>query len=344
MAWLKKAVKLLGCAILREPFHVLTITLLSLLLPLSFLLLARLSSYSYLLTITSDPVQQPPSSFITSLFLAVNPAILYFVVSIVSVSTLIHGLTGRITPLSRESTGAIYRPGMYTAWILLCTLQVCVGLGIEGSIAAGMFDGSAFDIQRSLLSKVMFFLGLHETLIQWSRTVVKPVVDDAIFGAARDEKWEQRVILALSHGTLWWWRLRNEVESLVFSAEAKILLSMDLGAADLVGWWLYYLTVTIGTVRLVKGLIWVGVILLCKRVRRRNSTETPPAQPEQEIRKLKNIVEHGTEMQYTTALSSSLQLLHNYESGIKKLNANQPGSAGNELASGVERNCQLRRS
>ncbi|KAJ6675014.1 TRANSMEMBRANE PROTEIN [Salix viminalis] len=60
MAWLKKAVKLqLGCAILREPFHVLTITLLSLLLPLSFLLLARLSSYSYLLTIiTSDPVQQ----------------------------------------------------------------------------------------------------------------------------------------------------------------------------------------------------------------------------------------------------------------------------------------------
>ncbi|KAJ6329025.1 hypothetical protein OIU77_010659 [Salix suchowensis] len=274
MAWLKKAVKLLGCAILREPFHVLTITLLSLLLPLSFLLLARLSSYSYLLTITSDPVQQPPSSFITSLFLAVNPAILYFVVSIVSVSTLIHGLTGRITPLSHESTGAIYRPGMYTAWILLCTLQVCVGLGIEGSIAAGMFDGSAFDIQRSLLSKVMFFLGLHETLIQWSRTVVKPVVDDAIFGAARDEKWEQRVILALSHGTLWWWRLRNEVESLVFSAEAKILLSMDLGAADLVGWWLYYLTVTIGTVRLVKGLIWVGVILLCKRVRRRNSTET----------------------------------------------------------------------
>ncbi|KAJ6400955.1 hypothetical protein OIU84_016389 [Salix udensis] len=241
MAWLKKAVKLqLGCAILREPFHVLTITLLSLLLPLSFLLLARLSSYSYLLTIiTSDPVQKPPSSSITSLFLSVNPAILYSVVSIVSVSTLIHGLTGRITPLSRESTGAIYRPGMYTAWILLCTLQVCVGLGIEGSIAAG-----------------------------------NPVVDDAIFGAARDEKWEQRVILALSHGTLWWWRLRNEVESLVFSAEAKILLSMDLGAADLVGWWLYYLTVTIGTVRLVKGLIWVGVILLCKRVRRRNSTET----------------------------------------------------------------------
>ncbi|KAF9669257.1 hypothetical protein SADUNF_Sadunf14G0089000 [Salix dunnii] len=416
MGWLKKAVKHLGCAILREPFHVLTITLLSLLLPLSFLLLARLSSYKYLLAIRPDPVQQTPSSFITSLFLSVNPAILYLVVSIVSVSTLIHGLTGKITPLGGDSTGAIYRPGMYTAWIILCTLQVCVGLGIEGGIAAGMFDGSGFDIQRSLLSRVIFFLGLHETLIHWSRIVVKPVVDDAIFGAARDEKWEQRVIIALSHGTLWWWRLRNEVESLAFSAEAKIVLSMDLGVADLVGWWLYYLTVTIGTVRLVKGLIWVGVILLCKRVRRRNSTETleldgsdkkeelvvkgkqdrmfsmedlgqvypicseygayqdntenkelnffrdlrqqqqpppqqqqsppkalddflgycfpAPAQPEQEIRKLKNIVEHGKEMQYTTALSSSLQLLHNYESGIKKLNANQPGSAGNETRFG----------
>ncbi|CAK7348433.1 unnamed protein product [Dovyalis caffra] len=273
MGWQKKAKKLLGCAVFREPFHILTITLLSLLLPLSFLLLARLSTYNYLLTITSDPIQQPSSSsFILSLFLSINPAILYFLVSIVSVVTLIHGLTGKITLLS-ESPGAIYRPGLYTAWIVLCTLQICVGLGIEGSIAAGMFDGSGFDIQRSLLCRVIFFLGLHETMIHWSRTVVKPVVDDTIFGAARDEKWVQRVTIALSYGTLWWWRLRDEVESLVFVAEAKIELMMDLGMADLVGWWLYYLTVTIGVARLVKGLIWFGVILLCKTVRR-HSTET----------------------------------------------------------------------
>jgi len=273
MGWQKKAKKLLGCAIFIEPFHILIITLLSLLLPLSFLLLTRLSSYNYLLTITSDPVQQPPSSFITSLFLSINTAVLYFLVSVVSVATLIHGLTGKIT-LLRESTGATYRPGLYTAWVMLCTLQICVGLGVQGSVSAGMFDGYGFDIQRSFLSRVIFFLGLHETMIHWSRTVVKPVVDDTIFGAARDEMWEQRVAVALSCGTLWWWRLRNEVESLVFVAEAKIELLMDLAVADMVGWWLYYLTVTIGMVRLVKGLIWVGVILLCKRVRRRNSAET----------------------------------------------------------------------
>ncbi|XP_011016415.1 PREDICTED: uncharacterized protein LOC105119919, partial [Populus euphratica] len=268
----KKAKKLLGCAIFIEPFHILIITLLSLLLPLSFLLLTRLSSYNYLLTITSDPVQQQPSSFITSLFLSINTAVLYFLVSVVSIATLIHGLTGKITLLS-ESTGATSRPGLYTAWIMLCTLQICVGLGVQRSVSAGMFDGSGFDIQRSFLSRVIFFLGLHDTMIHWSRTVVKPVVDDTIFGAARDEKWEQRLTVALSCGTLWWWRLRNEVESLVFVAEAKIELLMDLAVADMVGWWLYYLTVTIGMVRLVKGLIWVGVILLCKRVRR-NSAET----------------------------------------------------------------------
>lgn len=273
MGWQKKAKKLLGCAIFIEPFHILIFTLLSLLLPLSFLLLTRLSSYNYLLTITSDPGQQPPSSSITSLFLSINTAVLYFLVSVVSIATLIHGLTGKIALLS-ESTGATYRPGLCTAWIMLCALQICVGLGVQRSVSAGMFDGSGFDIQRSLLSRLIFFLGLHETVIHWSRTAVKPVVDDTIFGAARDEKWEQRVAVALSCGALWWWRLRNEVESLAFVAEAKIELLMDLAVADMVGWWLYYLTVTIGMVRLVKGLIWVGVILLCKRVRRRNSAET----------------------------------------------------------------------
>ncbi|KAG6749785.1 hypothetical protein NC652_033259 [Populus alba x Populus x berolinensis] len=273
MGWQKKAEKLLGCAIFIEPFHILIFTLLSLLLPLSFLLLTRLSSYNYLLTITSDPGRQPPSSSITSLFLSINTAVLYFLVSVVSIATLIHGLTGKIALLS-ESTGAAYRPGLCTAWIMLCTLQICVGLGVQRSVSAGMFDGSGFDIQRSLLSRLIFFLGLHETMIHWSRTAVKPVVDDTIFGAARDEKWEQRVAVALSCGALWWWRLRNEVESLAFVAEAKIELLMDLAVADMVGWWLYYLTVTIGMVRLVKGLIWVGVILLCKRVRRRNSAET----------------------------------------------------------------------
>ncbi|CAK7348432.1 unnamed protein product [Dovyalis caffra] len=56
-----------------------------------------------------------------------------------------------------------------------------------------------------------------------------------------------------------------------------------------------------------------------------------PAQPMQEIRKLENIVKHGKETQYPPALSSSLELLNNYGSGIKKLNVNQ---LGNETCSG----------
>ncbi|KAJ6334391.1 hypothetical protein OIU78_011308 [Salix suchowensis] len=93
------------------------------------------------------------------------------------------------------------------------------------------------------------------------------------FGEAVDEKWVQRVGIALSYGALWWLRLRDEAESLVFMAEAKIERSVDLGVADLLGWWLYYLTVTIGMVRVVKILIWLGLTLICKRVSR-NSTET----------------------------------------------------------------------
>ncbi|KAJ9171721.1 hypothetical protein P3X46_015043 [Hevea brasiliensis] len=249
-------------AIFAEPFQVLTITILSILLPLSFLLLARLSCYSYLLSIAADPAQ-PPSSFLFSLFLNCKPVILYFLVSFVSISTLLHGLTGRITLLS-ESPGEIYRPRLYTAWILLCTLQLCVGLGIEGSIAAEI-DGYSFDNERSLLSRVIFFLGLHETMLYWCRTVVKPVVDDTMFGVAKEERSVQTVAMAVSVGILWWWRLRDEVESLVIAVESRRERLVGIGMADLLGWLLYYLTVAIGIVRVVKGVMWV--MLLCRRVR-----------------------------------------------------------------------------
>lgn len=49
--------------------------------------------------------------------------------------------------------------------------------------------------------------------------------------------------------------------------EVKKEMAMGVGVADLVGWWLYYQTVIIGLVMIVKGIIWVGVILLCRRRR-----------------------------------------------------------------------------
>ncbi|KAF5455392.1 hypothetical protein F2P56_024971 [Juglans regia] len=266
--WHQKAEqqRLLNLASLREPFHILTITLLSLLLPLSFLLLSRLTCAHYYL-LSLEYSYNPPSqisSFLLSFVLYTNPSVLYLLVSIVSIATLIHGLTGKVIFLS-ESPGPVLRPHLYIAWIFVCTLQVFVGLGIEGTIAGGI-DGSSIGMERSIFRKAVFFLGLHETMLHWSRVAVRPVVDDTIFGVAREERWAERVAMATSFGTLWWWKLRNEVEAMVVVGEFKRELLMGRGVADFVAWWLYYLTVTIGMIRVVKGFMWIGMLLLSRRV------------------------------------------------------------------------------
>ncbi|XVF80681.1 hypothetical protein PTKIN_Ptkin15bG0094100 [Pterospermum kingtungense] len=257
---------------LKESFHLFTITLLSLLLPFSFLLVARLSCVNYILNAITSYPSGPTPSFLWSMYFYTNPALLYFLVAAISIATLIHGLTGKITFVS-ESTDAVHRPRLCIAWIVLWIVQFSVGLGIEGSIESGI-DGAGFGVERSLLSRIILFLGLHEVMLLWFRTVVKPVVDDTVFGGARDERWIHRASIASSVGTFWWWKLRDEVESLVVVAEAKKELSMDIKMADFVGWWLYYLTVTIGMVRVVKGLLWLGIVLFCRRVRRNTDEST----------------------------------------------------------------------
>lgn len=262
--------------LLKPPFYTLTTTLLSLLLPLSFLLLARLTTAHYLFTTTPDPAPSKHFSLIFYIFLYTSPALLHSLVSMVSLATLIHGLTGKVALLTTKPPGPGFRPRLYTAWIFLCTLQVCVGVGIEGSIAAGV-DGTMGlgNRDRGLLTRVIFFLGLNETMLHWLKTVVKPVVDDTVFGVAREERWVEKVIVAASFGGLWGWRLKEEVESLVIVAEVKKEMLMSVGVADFVGWWLYYLTVTIGMVRIVKGLMWLGMLLLC----RKNKLQENSAQP-----------------------------------------------------------------
>ncbi|KAI4349743.1 hypothetical protein L6164_010303 [Bauhinia variegata] len=265
MVWQQKAKHLFTSVSPREIFYLFTLTLLSLLLPLSFLLLARLSGAQYYLQSLRWNHSSQPFPYVLSMFLHINPAFLYFLVSAVSVATLIHGLTGKITLLS-QSPSPVLRPRLYTAWILLCTLQVCVGLGIEGTIAAGVDDSdSTFGVARNFLSRVIFLLGLHETMQNWSRIVVKPVVDDTVFGVATKESLIERVAIAAGLGSLWWWKLRDEVETLVVMAEAKKEQLMDVGMGDFVGWWLYYLTVTIGMVRIVNGLMWIAMNSLCRR-------------------------------------------------------------------------------
>ncbi|KAE8693707.1 putative DELLA protein RGL2 [Hibiscus syriacus] len=250
----------------KEFFHLLAITLLSLLIPLSFLLVARLSCLNYILTAVASDPSHSSRPFLLSFYFYTNPAVLYVVVSVISIATLLHALTGEIT-FASDSPEAVYKPRLFTAWLVLCTLQVSVGFGIEGSIASGI-DGAGFGVERSLFSRLIFFLGLHEIMFFWFRTVVKPVVDDTVFGDATPERWVHRAAIAVSVGTLWWWKLRDEVESLVVVAEAKKELSMEIEMADFVGWCLYYLTVTIGMVRVFKALLWVGIMLL-----RKNTTD-----------------------------------------------------------------------
>ncbi|KAJ8748267.1 hypothetical protein K2173_000839 [Erythroxylum novogranatense] len=257
--------KLLNYAVFTEAVGVVAVTLLSLLIPLSFFAIAKLCSYNYLVTVTSD-IEHPSSSFLFSFVLYINPAILYVLGSIVSVATLVHGLTGKaFLILIHDATGRTYKPCLYAAWITLTTLQFCVGTGIAGTQLFGI-DNYSFENGRSLLCRIIFFLGLHETMLQWFRAVIKPVVDHTVFGVSRDETWVQRVTMALAFGTLWGWRLGEEVDSLVIVAGAKMGLVMPLGVADLIGWWLYYLTFAIGVVKIIKSLFRFCMLIHCRRV------------------------------------------------------------------------------
>ncbi|KHN43453.1 hypothetical protein glysoja_002036 [Glycine soja] len=260
------------CLTPKEMFYLITFTLLSLLLPLSFLLLAKFSDAQYYLQTLAWYHSPQHFPYVLTLALHINPLILYVLVSIISMASLIHGLTGKIIILSDSlsSSSTFLQPRILTAWIVLCTFQVCVGLGIEGSIEAGLYDSNdesmsfKFGVERILLSRVVFLLGLHETMQVWARMVVRPVVDDTVFGGAR-----KRVVVAASLGALWWWRLREDVESLVVMVEAKTEQLMDVRVSDFVGWWLYYLTLTIGIVRVLRGLMWMVTVCLCRRRRRR---------------------------------------------------------------------------
>ncbi|CAH2057647.1 unnamed protein product [Thlaspi arvense] len=275
-----------------KPFRLVTTTLLSLLLPLSFLLLSRLSSASFLFSLIKSPPETKPSFFF-SIFYYTNPAILYGVVSSISVYTLVLGLTTKITATEPNRSIPFY-PHVTIAWLTLFLVQISVGLGLEGTSSEGLIIGS----ERNFLSRLVFFFGLHEVMLLWSRVIVRPVVDSTLIGGDTaghhrvEETAVERVALAVSCGTLWWWKLRDEVEALVGVAEAKRALlllllpidgnlnvGLDVGTVDFVNWWLYYMVVTIGMVRIVKGSLWFGMILLFEQGRRRDPRGVSTAPP-----------------------------------------------------------------
>ncbi|KAG8389566.1 hypothetical protein BUALT_Bualt02G0242500 [Buddleja alternifolia] len=244
-----------GAAAVKEGCRIIATTFLSLLLPLSFLLLARLSTARYFfLSVGNDKTPQPNKiTLLTFLFLYMKTTlILNLLVSLVSVAALTHCLTG-----NKAAIFITQRRRSYAAWILLFLIQIFLSLGIHGTVD---MEINSYTMGSLVLPRRLFLvLGLHETMVFWRDFVVKPAVDEAVFGVSREGfrfSWVEKVVAAVAFGNLWWRRLRDEAEALVVLPWIMAELRMDVGVADVVGWWLYYLTAAIGVVRVVKGFVW----------------------------------------------------------------------------------------
>ncbi|KAH6766453.1 hypothetical protein C2S52_017436 [Perilla frutescens var. hirtella] len=216
--------KLEGGAAVKEGCRILATTVLSLLQPISLLLLARLSVARYFLSVHSN--EKVP--FLISLLLQSKTTTIFsLLVSAVAIAALIQGLTG-----------------------------------FDGTILVGA-DMHIFSVGNLVFPRrLVLVLGLHEMMVFWLRNVVKPVVDEAVLGFSDEGfSWVEKAVLAVALGFLWWRRLRADAEALVVLPRIRVELKMDVEVADDVGWWLYYLTAAIGGVKVIKGFLWAVNVL-----------------------------------------------------------------------------------
>ncbi|KAH6766452.1 hypothetical protein C2S52_017435 [Perilla frutescens var. hirtella] len=245
-----------GGGALKEGGRILATTFLSLLMPLSFLLLARLSAARYFLSAINDH----ETSFFMSVFLHWKATlILSLLVSAVAIEALVQGING-----NKPAFVVCERRRLCVAWVLIFLVQVCLSLGIHSTVDAeiGSFTVGNLVSPR----RVAFLLGLHEIMLFWRRSVVAPVVDETMFGfSSKDFSWVEEVVLAAAFGNLWWTRLRDEAEALVALLWVRAELKMGVEAEDAVGWLLYCLTAAIGGVRVIKGFLWVAMRIFEQR-------------------------------------------------------------------------------
>ncbi|XP_068663077.1 uncharacterized protein [Aristolochia californica] len=240
----------LSRTLLMPSFYFFTLAILSLLSPLSLVLLARLSTARQLLPVMPHPT---PSSTIISFLVDLNPPLVHILVFSISLLALLDSLTGRDI-----------RPSLLVSWTALWVLQLCVGVGIEATIVAGEWPLESGECRLTWAQRTLFFVGLHEMTIFWMRTVVRPLVDDTVYGENREETAAQRVVTGATFGAVWWWRLRDEVEilGLVVSLKKEVAAGIDI--TDFICLSLYYITVVMGVVRLVKGMVWVGKLCMVR--------------------------------------------------------------------------------
>ncbi|KAH0448741.1 hypothetical protein IEQ34_022541 [Dendrobium chrysotoxum] len=215
-------------------FHAVCLTLLSLLLPLSYLLFCRLS-YTPL----------PPT---------LNSIILYVAISFLSLSSLFYSITGHT--LHIELPNCI-------AWAILCLFQACITFGIEGTIRDGFLplgNTSAF-AHEMWLKRTLLFIGIYEQMMLWKEKFVEPVVDGTFIEKERMEQGIDRFIMGLSFSGLWLGLLQTEVGPLVL-ASTRGGFSKRVGWCDFVIWFVTFATLMTGFVRAVQFLVWQLSILL----------------------------------------------------------------------------------
>ncbi|CAI9105473.1 OLC1v1004401C1 [Oldenlandia corymbosa var. corymbosa] len=261
----------------RIPFKIFATIILSLPIPLSFLLLARLSAVHCLsLLVNSSSYYQFPPVFSTLLFIYNGKSIiLYSLVAIVTVAAFIQRLTSIRFPLNIGSPtpeppiSGRHPTSKLIAWFLHFMFLVYVVVGTAWSISAGInvsviAEASSNDVYM-FTARALLFVGLHETMSFWSKYVAKTVVEDGVGGGGGGggRSVAERVGVALTLGAVWWFKLRDEVDFLMLVPE--LILRPIQRRRDVVfavigefgGWWLYALTSLIGSIRVLKGIIWV---------------------------------------------------------------------------------------
>ncbi|KAJ0979919.1 hypothetical protein J5N97_015393 [Dioscorea zingiberensis] len=222
--------------VIKHVFHKVSLTLLSLLLPLSFLLLSRMSSPSPMLS---------PSIFV-SFTLRISSLLLQSLVAIISLSTLYCALTSRIP-----------RPPLFISWTILFIFQASVSFGIESSIAAGVQPVAAVSTCRvPWIAYTIFFIGLYETMMTWVKMLVKPVADDTIFMSSINDCFIDKVVVGLAYSVLWMKVLQDEMEPLVLAVGNEGLV-MHGGCSGLLLWLIGYVTTIAGLMKIILGAVWM---------------------------------------------------------------------------------------
>ncbi|EPS58141.1 hypothetical protein M569_16675, partial [Genlisea aurea] len=206
-------------------FHIVATTILTLLLPASFVLLSHRFS-------TQE------SSFLTFISPSLWAEILYLLFFLIGFSSLAAGIRS-----SPRSETPLTPTRIAFSWLCLFLLITCVACGVGGRVTAGFREGS----EKGWIWRGLLLVGLHEMMVFWGRTAVKPAVDDTLYGGWREEGLPEKVITAIGCGGVWWCLMRTE--SLIITGSFP-------------GFWLHYLMIAIGISKFYRGFLFMAA---CRR-------------------------------------------------------------------------------